>query len=451
MTSAITCKMLQILIVDDEPNIRKTLSYCLSAEGHGVTAVNSLSEAILESSRQSFDMAFVDLKLGNENGMDLIPILLSHSSRVKIVVITAHATIESAVEAMRKGACDYITKPFTPEQVRLITRQIAKIRELETEIDTLKESMQQLEPENLFQSKSVSMQRLIETARKAADSEAIILLQGESGTGKSILAKAIHQWSKRAGKPMATVNCPAVPSELLESELFGHAKGAFTGAVKDNPGRIAACEGGTLFLDEIGDMALALQAKLLRFIQEKEYERLGEAKLRKADVRILAASNIDLSERVSSGNFREDLFYRLNVITLKIPPLRERKEDIMALATSFLAYFCQVNHKTISGFSSATESLLADYGWPGNVRELRNCIERAVILGCNPLIEIADLPGNILPVAENTRSGDLLSLARIEELHIRKVLAQTPSLQQAAEILGIDQATLWRKRKTFGL
>ncbi|KAF1080449.1 MAG: sigma-54 dependent DNA-binding response regulator [Candidatus Rifleibacterium amylolyticum] len=443
--------MLQILIVDDEPNIRKTLSYCLSAEGHGVTAVNSLSEAILESSRQSFDMAFVDLKLGNENGMDLIPILLSHSSRVKIVVITAHATIESAVEAMRKGACDYITKPFTPEQVRLITRQIAKIRELETEIDTLKESMQQLEPENLFQSKSVSMQRLIETARKAADSEAIILLQGESGTGKSILAKAIHQWSKRAGKPMATVNCPAVPSELLESELFGHAKGAFTGAVKDNPGRIAACEGGTLFLDEIGDMALALQAKLLRFIQEKEYERLGEAKLRKADVRILAASNIDLSERVSSGNFREDLFYRLNVITLKIPPLRERKEDIMALATSFLAYFCQVNHKTISGFSSATESLLADYGWPGNVRELRNCIERAVILGCNPLIEIADLPGNILPVAENTRSGDLLSLARIEELHIRKVLAQTPSLQQAAEILGIDQATLWRKRKTFGL
>jgi len=443
--------MLQILIVDDEPNIRKTLSYCLSAEGHGVTAVNSLSEAILESSRQSFDMAFVDLKLGNENGMDLIPILLSHSSRVKIVVITAHATIESAVEAMRKGACDYITKPFTPEQVRLITRQIAKIRELETEIDTLKESMQQLEPENLFQSKSVSMQRLIETARKAADSEAIILLQGESGTGKSILAKAIHQWSKRAGKPMATVNCPAVPSELLESELFGHAKGAFTGAVKDNPGRIAACEGGTLFLDEIGDMALALQAKLLRFIQEKEYERLGEAKLRKADVRILAASNIDLSERVSSGNFREDLFYRLNVITLKIPPLRERKEDIMALATSFLAYFCQVNHKTISGFSSATESLLADYDWPGNVRELRNCIERAVILGCNPLIEIADLPGNILPVAENTRSGDLLSLARIEELHIRKVLAQTPSLQQAAEILGIDQATLWRKRKTFGL
>ncbi|NLF96860.1 MAG: sigma-54-dependent Fis family transcriptional regulator [Candidatus Riflebacteria bacterium] len=442
---------MQILIVDDEPNIRKTLSYCLSAEGHGVTAVNSLSEAILESSRQSFDMAFVDLKLGNENGMDLIPILLSHSSRVKIVVITAHATIESAVEAMRKGACDYITKPFTPEQVRLITRQIAKIRELETEIDTLKESMQQLEPENLFQSKSVSMQRLIETARKAADSEAIILLQGESGTGKSILAKAIHQWSKRAGKPMATVNCPAVPSELLESELFGHAKGAFTGAVKDNPGRIAACEGGTLFLDEIGDMALALQAKLLRFIQEKEYERLGEAKLRKADVRILAASNIDLSERVSSGNFREDLFYRLNVITLKIPPLRERKEDIMALATSFLAYFCQVNHKTISGFSSATESLLADYDWPGNVRELRNCIERAVILGCNPLIEIADLPGNILPVAENTRSGDLLSLARIEELHIRKVLAQTPSLQQAAEILGIDQATLWRKRKTFGL
>jgi NtrC-family two-component system response regulator AlgB len=451
MTSAITGKMLQILIVDDEPNIRKTLSYCLTAEGHSVITASNPSDAIQQASRHSFDMAFIDLKLGNESGMDLIPALISQSAWLKIVVITAHASIESAVEAMRRGASDYITKPFTPEQVRLITRQIAKIRELEAEISTLKESMQSLEPENLFQSKSANMQRLIETARKAADSEAIILLQGESGTGKSILARAIHQWSKRVGKPMATVNCPAVPSELLESELFGHAKGAFTGAVKDNPGRIAACEGGTLFLDEIGDMAPAIQAKLLRFIQDKEYERLGESQLRKADVRILAASNIDLSKRVASGNFREDLFYRLNVITLQMPPLRERPEDILTLATSFLAYFCQVNHKKIRGFSSDTERLLVNYNWPGNVRELRNTIERAVILGSNPLIEKTDLPGSISPVSGVACPGDMISLAALEEFHIKRVLGRTSSLQEAADILGIDQATLWRKRKNLGL
>ena len=443
--------MLQILIVDDETNIRKTLSYCLTAEGHSVTAVSNPSDAVEEASRQSFDMAFVDLKLGNENGMDLIPALISRSAWLKIVVITAHATIESAVEAMRRGACDYITKPFTPEQVRLITRQIAKIRELETEITTLKENMQRLEPENLFQSKSANMQRLIETARKAAVSEAIILLQGESGTGKSILARAIHQWSNRASKPMATVNCPAVPSELLESELFGHAKGAFTGAVKDNPGRIAACEGGTLFLDEIGDMAPAIQAKLLRFIQDKEYERLGDSQLRKADVRILAASNADLAKKVASGNFREDLFYRLNVIKLSMPPLRERTEDILTLATSFLAYFCQVNHKVITGFSKDTESLLSNYEWPGNIRELRNTIERAVILGSSSLIEKTDLPGNIVSVANEAYLGDRISLAAVEELHIRKILAKTSSLQDAADILGIDQATLWRKRKNLGI
>ncbi|EKD82614.1 MAG: hypothetical protein ACD_39C01187G0001, partial [uncultured bacterium] len=254
-----------------------------------------------------------------------------------------------------------------------------------------------------------------------------------------------------ANKPMATVNCPAVPAELLESELFGHARGAFTGAVKDSPGRIAACEGGTLFLDEIGDMAPAIQAKLLRFIQDKEYERLGDSQLRKADVRILAASNVDLAKRVASGNFREDLFYRLNVIKLSMPPLRERPEDILTLATSFLTYFCQANHKTITGFSSDTEKLLSSYTWPGNVRELRNTIERAVILGSNMIIENTDLPGNIVTVAGEARLGDMISLAAIEGLHIRRILAKTASLQEAADILGIDQATLWRKRKNLGL
>jgi two-component system, NtrC family, response regulator AlgB len=443
--------MLQILVVDDETNIRKTLSYCLAAEGHTVISVSNPADAIEETRRRAFDLAYVDLKLGTEDGMELIPALLSYSSWTKIVVITAHASIESVVEAMRRGATDYITKPFTPDQIRLMTRRIGRIRELETEIAVLKEDLQRLAPDDRLQSKNAGMQRIIETAKKAAPSEAIILLCGESGTGKSMFARAIHHWSPRAAKPMGVVACPAVPFDLLESELFGHIKGAFTGAVRDNPGRIAACEGGTIFLDEIGDMALSVQAKLLHFIQEKEYERLGESMPRKADVRIMAATNADLEKRVAHGRFREDLFYRLNVIRLTIPPLRERPEDIMPMATDFLAHFCRVNHKTILGFTEETIELLANYNWPGNVRELHNTIERAVILGSDERIGKSDLPGNISPITDTPAIGDMVTLSAIEELHIRRVLAKTSTLQEASDILGIDQATLWRKRKSYGI
>lgn len=443
--------ILNILIVDDEANIRKTLSYCLAAEGHTVIAVSNPADATEEARRRSFDLAFVDLKLGEENGMDLIPALLSDSPWTKIVVITAHASIESAVEAIKRGATDYIAKPFTPDQVKLLTRRIGRIRELETEIAALKENVLRLGPEDRLQSLNAGMQRAIETAKKAASSEAIVLLCGESGTGKSVFARAIHHWSPRAAKPLGVVACPAVPPDLLESELFGHAKGAFTGAVRDNPGRIAACEGGTLFLDEIGDMAPSVQAKLLRFIQDKEYERLGESTPRKADVRIIAATNADLQERVAEGRFREDLFYRLNVICITIPPLRDRPDDIMPLAMDFLAYFCRANHKTFLGFSEEVERSLMSHAWTGNVRELRNTIERAVILGGGERIDLVDLPGSVAPTTGTPAIGDRLPLSTIEELHIRRVVADTASLQEAAEVLGIDQATLWRRRKTYGI
>ncbi len=442
---------LNVLVVDDEANIRKTLSYCLAAEGHTVVAVGNPSDALDEARRRAFDMAFVDLKLGEEDGMDLIPTLLADSPWTKVVVITAHASIESAVEAMRRRVTDYILKPFTPDQIKLLTRRIARIRELETEIASLKEDMQRLGPEARLQSANPDMHRVIETAKKSAASEAIVLLRGESGTGKSVFARTIHHWSPRAAKPMAVVACPAVPTELLESELFGYVKGAFTGAVRDNAGRVGACEGGTLFLDEIGGMAPSVQAKLLRFIQDKEYERLGEARPRRADVRIIAATNADLERRVTDGNFREDLFYRLNVISLTIPPLRKRPEDIMPLATDFLAYFCRVNHKAILDFTDKAAQALKDYAWPGNVRELRNTIERAVILGAGEKIDKTDLPETIVPGASTPAVGDRVPLSVIEELHIRRIMANTSSLQEAADVLGIDQATLWRRRKAFGL
>ncbi len=442
---------LKILIVDDETNIRKTLSYCLAAEGHTVIAVSNPADAMEESRLRVFDMAFVDLRLGDADGMDLIPALLADSPWIKVVVITAHASIESVVEAMRRGAADYLAKPFTPAQVKFLTNRIARIRELEIQIASLKENMQRLGPEDSLQSANVGMQRIMELVKKAAPSEAIVLLQGESGTGKTVFARAIHNWSSRASKPMAIVPCPAIPADLLESELFGHVKGAFTGAVRDNPGRIAACEGGTLFLDEIGDMAPAVQAKLLRFIQDKEYERLGESVSRKADVRIIAATNAELESRVAEGRFREDLFYRLNVINVTVPPLRERPEDILPLSMVFLAYFSRVNRKNIIGFTEEARLALMQYGWPGNVRELRNAIERAVILGSGEILDKNDLPGSIIPATAALKIGDMVPLATIEELHIRRVMASSSSLQDAADVLGIDQATLWRRRKTYGI
>ena len=310
-----------ILVVDDESNIRKTLAICLEAEGHHVTAVSNFQDAVAEASRRTFHMAFVDLRLGTASGLDLIPALLSGSPWMKIVVITAYASIDTAVEAMRRGATDYIPKPFTPAQVLLAVRKVEEVRTLEQKVAALREDLERTTPEVRFSSESPGMQRAMEVARQVAPTDAAVLLRGESGTGKTVLARAIHGWSRRSGKPFGVVSCPSLPAELLTSELFGHVKGAFTGAVRDNPGRIAACEGGTLFLDEIGDLPLSLQPKLLRFLQDREYERLGDPSTRKADVRIITATNRDLAEEVKSGRFREDLFYRLNVIQIEIPPL----------------------------------------------------------------------------------------------------------------------------------
>ena len=440
-----------ILVVDDESNIRKTLAICLEAEGHHVTAVGNFQDAVAEASRRTFHLAFVDLRLGTASGLDLIPVLLSGSPWMKIVVITAYASIDTAVEAMRRGATDYIPKPFTPAQVLLAVRKVEEVRTLEQKVAALREDLERTAPEVRFSSESPAMQRAMEVARQVAPTDAAVLLRGESGTGKTVLARAIHGWSRRSGKPFGVVSCPSLPAELLESELFGHVKGAFTGAVRDNPGRIAACEGGTLFLDEIGDLPLSLQPKLLRFLQDQEYERLGDPSTRKADVRVITATNRDLEGEVKAGRFREDLFYRLNVIQIEIPPLRERPQDFEALATQLLAFYGRIHHRSFAGFTEEAMQTMKRHAWPGNLRELRNVIERASILCRSDRIGVEYLPGAFSRAEAAPAAGNLASLEKIEEEHIRRVLASAKSLQEAAEVLGIDQATLWRRRKQYGM
>jgi NtrC-family two-component system response regulator AlgB len=442
---------LNILVVDDELNIRKTLTVFLETEGHKVVAVSNFQDAVSENSRHSFDLAFVDLRLGTQSGLDLIPVLLASSPWIKIVVITAYASIDTAVEAIKRGATDYIPKPFTPAQVKLAVQKTAEVRSLEQHVDALRTDLNRINPEVEFTSSSPVMQRTLDLARQVASTDSIILLTGENGTGKSVLARAIHAWSSRSNKPFAEISCPSLSPELLESELFGHVKGAFTGAVRDNPGRIASCEGGTLFLDEIGDLPLSVQPKLLRFIQERQYERLGDHATRKADVRLVAATNTDLEQAVKDHRFREDLYYRLNVIPIEIPPLRERSEDIAALAVAMLSFFARNNHRPVQRFTDKAMNALKRHVWPGNVRELRNVAERASILCPHELVGIEFLPEALEPEGESIKPGDLVSIERLEEMHIRRVLASTKSLQEAADILGIDQATLWRRRKRYNI
>ena len=452
MVSGVTVNQpLNVLVVDDEVNIRKTLSMFLETEGHKVIAVSNFEDAIAEASQRSFELAFVDLRLGAESGLDLIPALLVATPWLKIIVITAYASIDTAVEAIRRGATDYIPKPFTPAQVKLAMQKVFELRTLEQKVTILQEDLGRLNPEIDFSSTSNAMQRAVNLARQVAPSDATILLRGENGTGKSVLARAIHTWSNRSVKPMSIVSCPSFSSDLLESELFGHIKGAFTGAIRDNPGRIAACEGGTLLLDEIGDLPLSLQPKLLRFVQDREYERVGDYTTRRANVRLITATNVDLEKAVKEGRFREDLFYRFNVIQIEIPPLRYRPDDVVVLAERLLAFYARNNHRSFLGFTKEALDALKRYSWPGNVRELRNIIERAVIISQADHIGVESLPASLRPVDSHTLIGDPVTLEKIEEQHIRRVLAATKSLQEAADILGIDQATLWRRRKKYGI
>ena len=443
--------VLSILVVDDEPNIRKTLSIALEAEGHHVSSVSNPKDALSEAKARFFDLALVDLRLGSESGIDLIGNLHALCPWIKCIVITAYASIDTAVEAMRRGAFDYLPKPFTNDQVSVLVSKVSEVRTLEQKVADLQERLKESVPEAVIESRSPAMQRAFALARQVSDSEATILIRGESGTGKTILAHAIHSWSGRSAEPFGTISCPSLSAELLESELFGHAKGSFTGALRDYPGRIAACEGGTLFLDEIGDLPLSIQAKLLRVLQEKVYERLGGLETRKANVRIITATNIDLEAAIKAGRFREDLFYRLDVVEIVIPPLRDRREDIPQIAEALLAFFARQNHRQILGFSEEASEALRNYEWPGNVRELRNAIERAVLLCKEDRVGIHHFPLKLKPSEHQPGPGDPVTMEELERTHIRRVLASSKSIEEACRILGMDSVTLWRKRKKYGL
>jgi len=445
------------LVIDDDPGVRQSLRLCLEAEGGRVVVTGTAQGAIDAVGRSRFDVVFLDLWLQADSGLTILPELLRRQPGMGVIVITAFASFESAVEAMKLGAVDYLPKPFTPHQVRSAVKRVVTTRLLRQEINELQDRLGMAEGVITFDTKSPLFSSFLENAARAAASDAVVLLNGESGTGKTVLARWIRQNSPRSQGPFVTIHCPMLSTDLMSSVLFGHKRGAFTGAITDSVGKVQEAEGGTLFLDEVGDLSADAQARLLRFLNDRTYERLGEAIERHSDVRLIAATNRRLEEEVRAGRMRQDLSFRLHVISLTVPPLRKRKEDIMPMAQHFLQHFAGRQGRNHLTFSPAAQRLILDYDWPGNLRQLSNAIERAVILSPASVIESVDLGLDVFgqeaePIPTNqVRLGANVSLAEIEREHIAQVVATASSFDAAAKILEIDVTTLQRKRKKYGL
>ncbi|MFN3579493.1 MAG: sigma-54-dependent response regulator transcription factor AlgB [Pseudomonas sp.] len=439
----------RILLVDDESAILRTFRYCLEDEGYQVATANSAARAESMLQQNVYDLCFLDLRLGEDNGLDVLAHMRVQAPWMAVVIVTAHSAVDTAVDAIQAGASDYLVKPCSPEHLRVSAAKQLRARQMVARLEQLEGQVTQ--PQVGLDSYCPAMMTVLDTARQVAGTDANILILGESGTGKGELAKAIHGWSPRGGKSFVTINCPSLSADLMESELFGHAKGAYTGATENTLGRVSQADGGTLFLDEIGDFPLPLQPKLLRFIQDKEFERVGDPVTRQADVRILAATNRNLVDMVQEGRFREDLLYRLNVITLTLPPLRERVEDIIQLAERFLVRFVKAYATRAKGFSDEAREAMLAYPWPGNIRELRNVVERASIICAEDQVQLSHLGFSAPATNHSPRVGDELSLDALERAHIAAVLANSETLDQAAKTLGIDASTLYRKRKQLAL
>jgi len=441
--------MAKLLIVDDEKNIRNHLATFFETCGHKVRTAESAPQALgLMAEGNGFDLVLTDYRMAEMNGLALLEQIKRNNPALPVILMTAYATVEGAVSAMKSGAYDYVTKPFTLDQIQHVVTRALEVQSLRAEVSFLRDAF---DDQPLLESRSPGMRHLLEVAHQAASSEATILLMGESGTGKNVLARQIHRWSRRAESPFVVVNCTTLSENLLESELFGHMRGSFTGAFKDKPGRLEAAHRGTVFLDEVADLSAPLQTKFLRFVQEQCFERVGGDQTIQVDTRIIAASNRDLMEEVRAHHFREDLFYRLNVIALQVPSLRKRREDIQPLAEHFLATAAARNHRPGLHFSAETEAAIRRYWWPGNIRELRNAVERAAILALEETIKPDCLPDAMFREQPEPPPSYFspTSLEEVERQHIERVLVETATLEEAAAILGINTSTLWRKRKRY--
>ncbi|NDC25541.1 MAG: sigma-54-dependent Fis family transcriptional regulator [Proteobacteria bacterium] len=415
-----------------------------------ITTLSSVADTIRVFSEKTPDLVFLDYRLGQESGLTLIEPLLKENPDCYIVMMTAHASFDVAIEAMKLGAKDFLRKPFSLEEIELLTRRVSETLKLKSRISELEEEYG--EGQILLDSKNPKVQEILKLAKRAAQSNSVVLITGESGSGKTELAKAIHHWSNRSDHPFATVACPTLSAELLESELFGHVKGAFTGAIANHQGRIAKCEGGTLFLDEVGTLPLSLQPKLLRFLQDFTYERVGDTTTHKADVRIITATNANLADLVTQGQFREDLYYRVQVVELRLPALRERPEDIEALAQLLLFKLCKKHGRSPIRLTQAQIHLLKELPWRGNIRELHNTLERALIFSVDgePLDFKNISPLSLSREPESTvQVGGPYTLEEIERAHIEATMARIDSVEEVAQVLGINPSTLWRKRKGY--
>ncbi len=451
----------RILIADDEANICKVLSATLQREGYQVASARDGEEAIAQLSKETFQVVVTDLKMPKVDGMEVLGWVQRNRPDVPVIIITAHGTVDNAVQALKKGAFDYITKPFEKQDLIAVIAKAVRTESL------ARSDVHAAQPENeryRLIGETPAMKAIYDIIEKVADTPSTVLIQGESGTGKELIAAALHFNSARRARPFIKINCAAIPRELMESELFGHEKGAFTGAVNSKPGRFELADGGTLFLDEIAEIPVEMQVKLLRAIQESEFERVGGIQTIRVDVRLVVATNRDLQQEVAQGRFREELFYRLNVVPIRLPPLRERREDIPLLVEHFLAKFNARLNRAIDDISQNAMNLLCNYRWPGNIRELENVIERALVFAEGPVLDVEDLPEGLVEKS-STAPAPLLpgadasmkdivkqATAELEKDLIVKALAETEgNVTQAARKLKISRKSLQNKMKEFGL
>ncbi|MBI2217289.1 MAG: sigma-54-dependent Fis family transcriptional regulator [Candidatus Rokubacteria bacterium] len=445
-------KKIRVLVVDDEEIVRESLLGWLEKDGYTVETAPDGRTALARLEAEPWSIVLVDLKMPGMDGMQVLEESRKLRPESVVVIMTAYATVDTAVTAMKKGAYDYLVKPFDPEELSLLILKIVAQQALVQENLLLRKVLKREYRFHDFVSKSAGMQAVFVLARAAARTSSTILIQGESGTGKELLARAIHTESPRSHGPFVAVSCAALAESLLESELFGHERGAFTGAVARRKGKLETAHGGTLFLDEIGDVGAKLQLDLLRVLEERTFDRLGGTEPVQVDVRVIAATNRDLRKAVEEGRFREDLYYRLNVIPVTLPPLRERREDIPLLVDHLLEQLAVEMGKTVQGVSADAMAVLIASPWPGNVRELRNVLERAIVIAPGSILRPADL-GLPLPSAGDTGGGDEpVSLEDVERRHIAHVLRRTGgNVSQAARLLGIDRVTLYNKMRKYQL